>query len=86
MYRYLLVYRYLLCSRLTVDNTTVLISSTIAFYLTWIVSTSSDDHDTVILCNDGLPVSGSNINHTSLNLLQVTYYIHNVQPMDSGVL
>ena len=73
------------CSRLTVDNTTFIANSNIAFYLTVIVNTSPDDHGTMILRKDGLSVSGSNVNHTSLNLLQVTYYIFNVQPKDSGV-
>jgi len=73
------------CSRLTVDNTTVITNSTITFHSTVIVSTSPDDHGTMILRKDGQPVRGSNINHTSLSLPEVTYYIPDAQIMDSGV-
>lgn len=38
----------------------------------------------MLLRKDG-SVIGSNIIHTSLNLPQVTYYIHNAQLSDGGV-
>ena len=39
----------------------------------------------MILRKNGSPVIGSNVNHTSLDLPQVNYYIHNAQLSDSGV-
>jgi len=39
----------------------------------------------MILYKDGSAVNGLNVNHTSLSLFPVTYYVHNAQLMDSGV-
>lgn len=73
------------CSSLVVDDTTITVNSTIAVNLTVTVNTSPEDVGTFILHKDGSPLNRPNINHTSLSLPQVTYYIHNAQPMDSGV-
>ncbi|XP_065885084.1 uncharacterized protein [Dysidea avara] len=73
------------CSMLTVHNSTIITNSTITFTLRITVNTSPDDHGTIALYKDGSPLMRSNVSHTSLSLSPVTYYIHNAQPMDSGI-
>ena len=70
---------------LTVHNSTIITNSTITFTLRITVNTSPDDHGTIALYKDGSPLMRSNVSHTSLSLSPVTYYIHNAQPMDSGI-